>query len=362
MAGNPSVTASCAQACLTTGRPAADKALMSPSDGGRAAALPWLVGDIGATNLRFALAEPAGTGFRLSSAERLQVADHAGLEPALRAYLGSIAPLRPRCGVLAVAGPVLSDDIEVTNTGWRWSTEALRQQLGFDRLVCLNDAEAQALALPNLADADLRSVGREHPPAIASAPRVLIAPGSGLGVSALVTVDGRAHAIAGEGGHVTFAPETVPERYLAAFLGERFGEHVSWERALSGPGIAAIYGLIEQRNGVTISNVQSEAVVRWAQSGDALAKSAVEMFLGLLGSYAGDLALIFGARGGVYVGGGIVPAMVDTIALATFRERFESKGRFKNYLRAIPTAIIMHPTPGLIGAAARLASMQGNEE
>ena len=129
-----------------------------------------------------------------------------------------------------------------------------------------------------------------------------------------------------------------------------------------GPGIAAIYGWIEQRNGIAASGATQEDVVRWARAGDAFAKSALELFFGLLGSYAADLALIVGARGGVYIGGGIVPALADLAASGALRARFESKGRFRDYLSAIPTAIIVHPTPGLIGAAARLASMQGNKE
>ena len=321
---------------------------------------PWLVGDIGGTNLRFALAEPDGRGFRLSAERRLLVADHAGVEPALATYLRAIAPRRPRGGALAVAGPVLGDTVEMTNTGWRWSTEALRQQLGFERLVCLNDVEAQALALPHLAASDLRPVGRDNPAAVAGAPRVVVAPGSGLGVSALVTVGGHAHAIAGEGGHVTMAPETEFERAVYRALAERDG-HVSWERVLSGPGIEAMHRESERIDGRKPSGADAATIVALAAERDACAKQAVDTFGALLGAYAGDLALIFGARGGVSFGGGIVPAMADLIASGPLRLRFEAKGRFRDYLRAIPTAIITHPNPGLIGAAARLASMQGTK-
>jgi glucokinase len=334
---------------------------MSPSDGGRAAAFPWLVGDIGATNLRFALAEPSGTGFRLSAERRLALADYVGVEAALRAYLGMIAPNKPRAGALAIAGPVLGDRVEMTNTGWRWSTEALRTELGLERLVCLNDVEAQALALPYLAPADLRPVGRDNPSAIAGAPRVVVAPGSGLGVSALVMVDGRPKAIAGEGGHVTMAPETEFERAVYQALAARYS-HVSWERVLSGPGIEAIYRESLRISGEKPREADAETIARRAGDHDGCAREAMATFGALLGAYAGDLALIFGARGGVFFGGGIVHAIADTIAAGPLRLRFEAKGRFQDYLRAIPTAIIMHPNPGLIGAAARLASLQGNDE
>jgi len=322
--------------------------------------LPWLVGDVGGTNLRFALAEPDGRGFRLSSERRLLVADHAGLESALSTYLRTIAPRKPRGGALAVAGPVLGDTVEMTNTGWRWSTETLRQQLGFERLVCLNDVEAQALALPHLAASDLRQVGRESPPAVAGAPRVVVAPGSGLGVSALVMVGGFAQAIAGEGGHVTVAPETEFERAVYETLAREHG-HVSWERVLSGPGIEAVHRVSERIGTRKPSGIDAAAIAE-AASRDACARETIATFGALLGAYAGDLALIFGARGGVYFGGGIVPAMADLVAAGPLRLRFESKGRFRDYLRAIPTAIITHPNAGLIGAAAYLASMQGNQE
>jgi glucokinase len=333
---------------------------MSPSDGGRAAAFPWLVGDIGAINLRFALAEPSGTGFRLSSEQRMAAADHAGLKSALSTYLRTIAPHRPRGGALAVAGPVLTDDVEMTNTGWRWSTEALRTELGLERLVCLNDVEAQALALPYLAPADLRPVGRDNPSAIEGAPRVVVAPGSGLGVSALVPVGGRLRAIAGEGGHVTMAPETEFECAVYQTLAQRYG-HVSWERVLSGPGIEAIHRESERIVGRKASGADAATIVAQADR-DACARESVNTFGALLGAYASDLALILGARGGVFFGGGIVPAIADMIAAGPLRLRFEAKGRFRDYLRAIPTAIIVHPNPGLIGAAARLATLQGNEE
>lgn len=332
---------------------------MNPSDAGPVPP-PWLVGDIGATNLRFALAEPGDGGYRLSAERRLAVADHAGLESAVTTYLRAIAPRQPLGGALAVAGPVLGDTVEMTNTGWRWSTDALRGALGFERLVCFNDVEAQALALPHLAETDLRSVGRDNPPAVAGAPRVVVAPGSGLGVSALVTVGGHAHAIAGEGGHVTMAPETEFERTVYRALAERDG-HVSWERVLSGPGIEAMHRESERIDGRKPSGADAATIVALAAERDACAKQAVDTFGALLGAYAGDLALIFGALGGVSFGGGIVPAMAEMIAAGPLRLRFESKGRFQDYLRAIPTAIITHPNPGLIGAAARLASMQGTK-
>jgi len=156
------------------------------------------------------------------------------------------------------------------------------------------------------------------------------------------------------------APETEFERAVYQALAQR-DRHVSWERVLSGPGIEAIYRESLRINGEKPREADAATIARRAGEHDGCARTTMATFGALLGAYAGDLALIFGARGGVYVGGGIVPAIADTIAAGPLRLRFEAKGRFRDYLRAVPTAIIMHPSPGLIGAAAYLASMQGTK-
>ncbi|MEX2200748.1 MAG: glucokinase, partial [Dongiaceae bacterium] len=268
-------------------------------------------------------------------------------------------PARPVAAALAIAGPVAGpvgggDTVALTNRDWRWSNAALAERFGFRRLLCLNDAEAQALALPWLDPVEFRSLGGGV--AVAGAPRLLIAPGSGLGVAALVRADGRYVALAGEGGHATFAPETDLERALAAALRALHGAHVSWERVLSGSGIAAIYDVVREAQQRVPSGADAAEIVRRAAADDPSAQTALATFGGLLGAYAGDLALILGARGGVYIGGGIAPAIADALALGPLRARFEAKGRFANYLSAVPTAIVMRPHPGLIGAASYLAA------
>jgi glucokinase len=318
----------------------------------------WLVGDVGATHLRFGLARPTASGFRVEAMRQMRGDDVAGLEAALSLYLDDLLPARPIAAALAIAGPVSGGDtVALTNRDWRWSNAALAERFGFRHLLCLNDAEAQALALAWLDLGDFRSLGGGV--AAADAPRLLIAPGSGLGTAALVRVDGRDIALAGEGGHATFAPETELERALADALHAQHGAHVSWERVLSGPGIAAIYDVVRKTQQRAPSDVDAAEIVRRAAADDPCAQTALATFGGLLGAYAGDLALIFGARGGVYIGGGIAPAIADALTLGPLRARFEAKGRFADYLRAVPTAIVMRPHPGLIGAASFLATHLG---
>jgi glucokinase len=319
----------------------------------------WLVGDIGATHVRFGLARPLASGFRIEAVRQMRSADLAGIEMALSVYLDDVLPVRPVEAALAVAGPVTGPDgggeIALTNRNWRWSNAALAEHMGMRRVRCLNDAEAQALALPWFDEGDLRAIGDGV--AVSDAPRLLIAPGSGLGVASLLRVDGRYVALAGEGGHATFAPESEFERTLADRLAARHGEHVSWERVLSGPGIAAIYDAVQ--DGSARKPADAAEIVRRAGAGEIAAQEALGTFGGLLGACAGDLALVLGARGGVHIGGGIAPAIADALAISSLRKRFEAKGRFEDYLRAVPLSIVMRPHPGLIGAAAYLAAQSG---
>jgi glucokinase len=315
----------------------------------------WLVGDIGATHLRFGLVRPGAAGFRVEAMRQMRDDDVDGLEAALSIYLDDMLPARPVAAALAIAGPVSGGDaVALTNRDWRWSNAALAERFGFRRLLCLNDAEAQARALAWFDPGDFRSLGGGV--AVADAPRLLIAPGSGLGVAALLPDGVRSIALAGEGGHATFAAETGLERTLADALGARHGGHVSWERVLSGPGIAAIYAAVREAEKKAPSDADAAEIVRRAAADDSCAQTALATFGGLLGAYAGDLALILGARGGVYIGGGIAPAIADALAIGPLRARFEAKGRFADYLRAVPTAIVMRPHPGLIGAASFLAA------
>jgi len=314
---------------------------------------PRLVGDIGGTHARFAMvlrpdSVPVATALYRCN-------DFATVWAALQRYLAERAPAHPRVGALGVATAVTGDQVCLTNHPWSFSRSELQRQLGVERLLVINDFSALALALPVLPADELQQVGGGA--ATPGAAIGLIGPGTGLGVSGLLpTTDGHEHiAVGGEGGHVTICSFDSEEMPVLQWLHESFG-HVSAERVLSGPGLEnlhrAICMLNDQRNATLSAQRITEAAL--AGSDDACVK-ALNMFCSLLGNVAGNLALTLGARGGIYIGGGIVPRLGNWFAQSSFRERFESKGRFSDYLRAIPTYVVQSQiSPALIGVSRAL--------
>lgn len=308
-----------------------------------------LLGDVGATNARFALLGPDGG---MTVPKTCAVADFASLAEAIETYLAKEGSARPRLGALAVAAPITGDAVSMTNHPWSFSIAALRVRLSLERLTVLNDFNANALAIPHLEAVDVAKIGAGAP--AAGAPIGVIGPGSGLGVSGLIGIEGREVALEGEGGHVTLAPANARESAVLERLRARFG-HVSAERALSGPGIVNLYGALCELAGKPAPALTAREITdpsRAAQ--DPLAREAVTMFCAMLGTLAGDLALTLGARGGVYIAGGIAPKLGLATIGPPFRERFEDKGRFRGYLESTPTYLILRPTPALLGLAARL--------
>lgn len=309
-----------------------------------------LIGDIGATNARFALVQPDG----FTSTPRVYALnDYASLFDALDAYLTEESPpVRPARAVLAVASPVTSDEVALTNHAWEFSIAALRRHLRLSQLRVLNDFAAIALAIPHLAEDDRIQIGPGVP--VKSAPIGIIGPGTGLGVSALAPAPGGAVAIAGEGGHVTMAPANAREGAILDLMRARY-DHVSAERVLSGPGLVNLYNTLcelARLPAAPLTPTQITSPRIWNE--DPRAKEATTIFCAMLGTVAGNLALTLGARGGIYIAGGIVPALGAFFAQSEFRSRFEDKGRMRGYLAAIPTYVIMRPLPALIGAAAVL--------
>ncbi|MBA2723618.1 MAG: glucokinase [Methylibium sp.] len=321
------------------------------SEAATASGFPRLLADIGGTRTRLGLQTEAGAA--PSEIEVLQDDDHASLEAALTFYLDARRGPRARDAALAIATPVLGDDVRMTNRDWRFSISALQRALGFDRLVVINDFSALALALPSLQSSDLRKVGGGQ--AVPAQPLALIGPGTGLGVSGLSPAGGRWLPLASEGGHVTLAAADEREAALIALLRRRFG-HVSAERALSGPGLANLHAALAELDGVAAASLDAPQIAARAKAGtDPLCVAAVETFFAMLGGVAGNLALTVGAHGGVFIGGGIVPRFGDWIGRSQFRERFEAKGRFREYLAAIPTFVVDAALPpALLGAAAAL--------
>ncbi|HOL37771.1 MAG TPA: glucokinase [Rubrivivax sp.] len=326
---------------------------------------PWLVADIGGTNARFGWV--AAPGAPAGHVRTLHSADHADAAAAARVYLDALAGELgsayepPRAAAFAVATAVEGDRISFTNSAWSFSRHETQHALALERLELLNDFEALALALPALQGEQLRVVGTVAPAAAGA--RAVIGPGTGLGVAGLVhssrlsggASGGRWVAVPGEGGHATLAAGDDFDSAVIAVARRACG-HVSAERLLSGIGLPLLHRAVAEVLGVVAPAATTEQIVADALAGsDALAVRTLECFCALLGGFAGDVALTFGARGGLYIGGGIVPRLGALFERSAFRARFEAKGRFAPYLRGIATAVIVDTLAALAGAAAALA-------
>jgi glucokinase len=309
-----------------------------------------LLGDIGGTNARFAWqSDPsAPTTF----VERYFCADFESLGAAIHRYLTSHGLPAPRDCALGIATPITGDLVKMTNSTWSFSISALKEHFGFERLVVINDFTALALALPELDQTELLPIGCGE--AVPGCAKALIGAGTGLGVSGLLPEgNGRWVPISGEGGHVSLAAQTEEEAAVIAQLRARFG-HVSAERVLSGPGLVNLYEASAALAMRSPHSWTAEQILS-ASDTDPDCGRAIQWFAAFLGATAGDLALTLGARGGVYIGGGIAPRLLPALQGSAFRARFEGKGRFASYLAAIPTwVIVSQHSPALIGAARAL--------
>ena len=313
---------------------------------------PRLLGDIGGTNARFAW--QGSRGAPLTDVDTLPAAGHATLLHAMQHYLAQ-HPGRPapqQCAI-GIANPIVGDRVQMTNHSWAFSISEMQRELGLQRFLVINDFTALALSLPSLTPADLRAVGGGQ--AVPNAPMGLLGPGTGLGVSGLLPAVGGRSAIPinGEGGHVTLAPVNELEEKVVRFLRRQFG-HPSAERALSGSGLVNLYNALCEVEGVAARPLTPAELTAQSET-DPQCRGAVDLFFSLLGNVAGNLALSLGARGGMYIGGGIVPRLGKRIDTSLFRQRFEDKGRFRDYLAGIPILVVdARMSPALIGAARAL--------
>lgn len=329
----------------------------------RDAASPWLVADIGGTQARFSLArlDPASATdgvAELSHSRGLRVREFGSLAEAARAYLRAVPPAsRPRHAVLAVASAVTGDQVEFTNSDWTFSTAALRVALDLDGLHVLNDFAAVAWALPALHARDVAAVGTAHEPlADGHGVRVVLGPGTGLGVGAIKSTPAGDVVLETEGGHVGFAPRDGQEQAILAFLMRRYGR-VSYERLLCGEGLLNVYQALCEQRGAHAALASPEQVSAAARDGDALARSATRCFCSVFGAFAGDTALMYGAWRGVYLAGGMLAHVFDGEGAAAFRAGFESKGRMAELLRRTPTLHITRDDVGSLGAAVYAARL-----
>jgi len=303
-----------------------------------------LIADIGATNTRCALIDDKG---KLVAVERFANDEHDGVESVLERYLENRRTTdRPSQAAIGIAAPIFGDEVAMTNRGWRFSQSALAKQLGLNRLVVINDFAAVAWSLNGLASADLYAVGAGTP--VARAPRVVLGPGSGLGVAMLVPFEASWSVVAGEGGNVVSAPMTATECIVVDALRDASG-YCAAETLISGPGLVRILDVLAEQAGVEQPALTPAGISAAAARGDALALRAQAIFFGMLGSFASDLALTVGARGGVYIAGGIIPRLRKAFTTSAFRERFVGKGSHRRYLESIPTYVITAEEPALRG-------------
>lgn len=324
-----------------------------------------LIADVGGTNARFALTDLSAPTPQLLQAQTLRNADYASLQHAAEHYLAQVQG-QPRRAAIAVACPVDTDEIRLTNRAWSFSRRELQQRLGLDELRMLNDFGAVAWAVPALQTDELVCL---HGNATASllGPVTVLGPGTGLGVALLVGSQQRGwQVVETEGGHVSFAPLGVEEHRIARWLTARFGR-ASTERLLSGDGLSHIdaalrgedHGAPEERPHDALR--APEAIVAAALEGhDLAARRALARFCAVLGSVAGDAALIHGART-VMIAGGIAPRFVPFLRSSAFRERFLAKGRFAAYLESVAIHLVTHPHPGLLGAAMALRASSSED-
>ncbi len=319
---------------------------------------PILIGDIGGTNARFSIlvdAESKATDF-----VHVQTADYETIDDAIIDKVFKNADLaKPRSAILAIAGPIDGDEIDLTNCDWIVRPKKMIGELGFDAVLVLNDFEAQALAIATLTDGDRATIGPALP--AVDATRVVLGPGTGLGVAGLLHAHNTWFPVPGEGGHVDIGPRTPRDLEIFPHLVTIEGR-VSAEEIISGRGLLHIYNAVCAADGVAAIMKRPADVTEEGLSGkNAQAAEALELFVTYLGRLAGDLALIFMARGGVFLGGGISPKILPELKKPLFRAAFEDKAPHKELMKTIPTFVVTHPQAALAGLAsyARMPASYG---
>ncbi|MDH3977879.1 MAG: glucokinase [Gammaproteobacteria bacterium] len=300
-----------------------------------------LIADIGGTHTRCAIVEAQG---QIKETQVFMNEAFDGLEALLTTYIDALdGNHRITSGRLAVAAPILGDAVKMINIDWQFSIRTLQQSLGLDELQMLNDFEALATGLPAFTAEHLFKIGSGEP--VKPAPKAVLGPGTGLGVASLIPDGDRWIAVGGEGGHVTLPASNPQEAALIKRIHKAFG-HCSAERLISGPGLELLHATLHD-----IPAISAADIAGLANAGNPRAQNSLNMFFELLGTVASNLALTIGAFGGIYIGGGIVPKHLERFSNSGFRDRFEAKGRYGDYLQQIPTYVIVEENPTLLALA-----------
>ena len=316
-----------------------------------------LIADIGGTNIRYAVLAP---GEALGPIGALRGDDFESFEDLVEEmWHGTPPDGRARAAMLAVACPPEPEVIRFTNRDWQFSKAALQAGFGLEKLAVVNDFAAVALALPHLTEADTARFGNGGATQ-RGGPMAVLGPGTGLGVAGLMPHGTSWLAVAGEGGHTTLAAQNAREAEIIACLTRRHG-HVSAERVLSGPGLAALHDVLREIGGLSPRPLTAADVVEIAtRDEDPTAVEVIGYFADFLGTVASDTALTFGATGGVFLAGGVLPRIGALFPAGRFRARFEAKGRFGDYCAQISTRLITHPNVALVGLAGALPQMMSD--
>lgn len=312
---------------------------------------PVLVADIGGTNARFALATLAQSDVIVGEMHAFRAEDYESIRDAADAFLEAVQAA-PKLACFAVAGPITDAVVEFTNSPWVLDIEKTKRQMKLDRLLAINDFEALATSVRQLKAADLLDVkaGEGDP----HAPILVMGPGTGLGQALIVPAGAGDRVIPTEGGHVAFAPYNDEEIEVLRFV-QREHKRVSIERLLSGRGLVNIHRALCALAGTPRVSLQADEITHAALTKEfPIAVKAVDMFCAILGSAAGDAVLSSGARGGVVLGGGIIPKIRDAFLQSAFVDRFLDKGRMREYVAGVPVKLITRDGAALVGAAAKL--------
>ncbi|PRC95182.1 glucokinase [Solimicrobium silvestre] len=318
---------------------------------------PHLLADIGGTNARFAVETAPG---KLEAILILPCANYATLSDAIKSYLAT--PLAIEAGAsqvrkvgIAIANPVHGDLIQMTNHHWSFSIQSVKNEFNFSTLLVINDFKALAMALPFLDQTQKYQVGAGR--AQEGGVIGLLGAGTGLGVSGLIPSKSGWVALDSEGGHTSFAPTNAREIAILQFALQTY-KHVSSERLMSGAGLQLIYRALADLHKVTADDIDPPEIMRRGLENECpICSEVLTTFCELLGTMASNLAITLGSKGGIYIGGGIVPRLGSYFNQSHFRQRFEQKGRFANYLEQIPTFVITEPYPAFIGISAMLGQI-----
>ena len=326
-----------------------------------------LAGDIGGTKTNVALFDADGDALGTPLAQKsYPTSQYNSLEAILTEF---VAEQRPRitAACFGVAGPVVAGRVETPNLAWVVSRSALAAALGTDRVALINDLEATAFGIVTLRREQLYTLNEGE--GARPGHRALIAAGTGLGMAGIFWDGHHFHPIPSEGGHVDFAPRNELEVELLRYLREKVGGRVSYERVLSGPGLFNIYGFLRDRGYAEepewlatqiITADAAAAVSAAALAGRSeLARKALEVFVEIYGAMAGNLALVMKAAGGVYVGGGIAPKIIEKLKDGTFMRAYLDKGRMSFLVESMPVRVILDDRAALYGAARCALEMQG---